>query len=146
MVVEVEVSEADELSTAIAGLDIEYVRTDRGVGPNRMTFAQSNDMLLSVGRMGFSATASTEIPDGSVVFGLITRAVPGGSWCGVELEAGQLFVYTPGTTFVGAEPAGLAACGCPKLRRTWSGRVSVVVGEPVAAGGSDDSRRCGSWL
>ena len=108
MLSEYAISEVDELSTSIAGLDIEYVRTDEGTGPNRVTCAETSDFVLSLGRMGFSATANTEIPDGLVVIGLITRAASGGSWCGTDLEAGQLFVFTPGTTFVAAEPAGLA--------------------------------------
>ena len=109
MVTRIEVTEAEELSTSIAGLDIEYVRTDRGVAPNRLTLAGTADVLLSVGRMGFSATANTEIADGLVVFGLITHASTGGVWCGTQLTAGQLFVFTPGTTFVANEPAGLSA-------------------------------------
>ena len=135
MVAEVEVLEVDELSTSIAGLDIEYVRTDRGFGPNSVTFAETDDFVLSLGRMGFSATANTEIPDGTVVFGLITRAVSGGSWCGVELEAGQLFVYTPGTTFVGFEPAGLAATLLivPADSLANAG-VQLGIGEPVLQG------------
>jgi hypothetical protein len=75
MLHDVEVLEVDELSTSIAGLDIEYVRTDRGVGPNRVTCVENNDLVLSVGRMGFSASANTEIPDGLVVLGLITQAL-----------------------------------------------------------------------
>lgn len=109
MVVKVEIVEVDQLSTAIAGLDIEYVRTNKGFGPNQLTFAQTDDMTLSVGEMGFSATANTEIPDGIVVFGVITKAVSGGVWCGTQLAEGQLFVFGPGTTFVAFEPAGLAA-------------------------------------
>ena len=108
MINEFEVLEVDELSTSIAGLDIEYVRTDKGVGPNRVTRVETADLVLNLGRMGFSAIANTEMPDGLVVLGLITQAQAGGSWCGIELEVGQLFVYTPGTTFVGSEPAGLA--------------------------------------
>ena len=109
MVTRTEVTEAEELSTSIAGLDIEYVRTDRGVGPNRLALAGTPDVLLGVGRMGFSATAQTEIADGLVVFGLITHASTGGVWCGTEVTAGQLFVFEPGTTFVAYEPAGLSA-------------------------------------
>lgn len=109
MVTKLEVVEVDELSTSIDGLDIEYVRTDRGIGPIQQTIAQTNDLLLNLGRMGFSATANTEIPKGIVVFGLMTQTPTGGSWCGTDLEAGQLFVLSPGTTFVGIEPAGLAA-------------------------------------
>ena len=108
MLSEHEISEVDGLSTAIAGLDIEYVRTDEGTGPNRVTIATTNVFVLSLGRMGFSATANTEIPEGVVVFGLIARAPSGGSWCGTDLEVGQLFVLTPGTTFAAYEPAGLA--------------------------------------
>ena len=108
MVQEIEVLEVDELSTSIAGLDIEYIRTDQGFGPNRLTVAHSKDIVLSLGQMGFSATANTEIPDGTVLFGLITEAVPGAIWCGTQLEAGHLFILTPGTTFVGMEPAGLS--------------------------------------
>jgi len=108
MLSEYEVSEVDELSTSIAGLEVDYVRTDEGTGPNRVTVAETDDFVLSLGRMGFSATANTEIPDGLVVFGLITRAASGGSWCGTELDAGQLFVLTPGTTFAAFEPTGLA--------------------------------------
>ncbi len=109
MVVEVEVSEVDELSTAIARTDVDYVRTDTGVGPIRLRLVETTDLVLSVGRMGFSATANMEISDQVVVFGLITKAPSGGIWCGTELAAGQLFAFAPGTTFVGWEPTGLAA-------------------------------------
>jgi methylphosphotriester-DNA--protein-cysteine methyltransferase len=124
MVTRIEVTEAEELSTAIAGLDIEYVRTDRGLGPSGLTLAGTADVLLGVGRMGFSATANTEIPDGLVVFGLITHASTGGVWCGTQLAAGQLFVFAPGTTFVAFEPAGL------------SGTLLIVPVESLAAVGA----------
>ncbi len=108
MVVEVEVSEVDELSTTIAGLDVDYVRTDQGVGPNRLTLAETTDLVLTVGKMGFSVTANMEIPDEVVVFGFVRKVPSGGVWCGTELAAGQLFAFGPGTTFVGWEPTGLA--------------------------------------
>jgi hypothetical protein len=68
MVVEVEVSEVDELSTAIARTDVDYVRTDTGVGPIRLRLVETTDLVLSVGRMGFSATANMEISDQVVVW------------------------------------------------------------------------------
>ena len=37
------------------------------------------------------------------------------------------------------------ACGCPKLCRGWSGRVSGFVDESVAAGRSDDSKLGWTW-
>ncbi len=132
MVEHVEVVEVDELSTSIAGLDIEYVRTDRGMGPNRVTFVETDDLVVSLGRMGFSATANAEIPDGLVVFGLITHGVKGAVWCGTELEAGQLFVLTPGTTFAANEPSGLAATlvSMPVDSLAAAG-VQLGIGEPV---------------
>jgi len=105
----VEADEVDNFVTAVAGLTIDYVRTDRGHGPSRTTCAGSRDAQLSVGSMGFSAIASTEVPGDLVVFALITSAPPGSVWCGQELHVGQLYVYGPGTVFHAIEPAGLAA-------------------------------------
>ncbi len=129
---QIEVMEVDELSTSITGLDIEYIRTDRGVDPCRLTFVETDDLVMSLGRMGFSATANTEIPDGLVVFGLITQAVSGGVWCGTELAAGQLFVFTPGTTFVANEPSGLAATlVCVPVDSLATAGLELGVGEPL---------------
>ena len=105
----VEADEVDDFVAAVAGLAIEYVRTDRGHGPSRTTCAGSSEGQLSIGSMGFSAIASTEVPSNLVVFALITSAPPGAVWCGRELDVGQLYVYGPGTVFHAIEPAGLSA-------------------------------------
>ena len=105
----VEAEEVDDFVTAVAGLTIEYVRTDRGHGPSRTSCAGSRDAQLSVGSMGFSAIASTEVPGDLVVFALITAAPPGSLWRGQEIDVGQLYVYGPGTVFHAVEPAGLSA-------------------------------------
>jgi AraC-like DNA-binding protein len=105
----VEADEVDNFTTAVAGLTIDYVRTDRGHGPSRSTCADSSEGQLSIGSMGFSAIASTEVPKNLVVFALITSAPPGAVWCGQALDVGQLYVYGPGTDFHAIEPAGLSA-------------------------------------
>lgn len=105
----VEADEVDNFITAVAGLTIDYVRTDQGHGPSRTTCAGSSEGQLSIGSMGFSAIASTEVPDDLVVFALITSAPPGSVWCRQELDVGQLYVYGPGTVFYAIEPAGLSA-------------------------------------
>jgi len=105
----VEADEVDNFVTAVAGLTIDYVRTDRGHGPSRTTCAGSSEGQLSVGSMGFSAIASTEVPRDLVVFALITSAPSGALWCGQQLDVGQLYAYCPGTVFYAAEPAGLSA-------------------------------------
>lgn len=107
--IEIEAYEAEEFATAIAGLDVEYVRTGGGDDPCRMTVAESDDAQLSVGSMGFSAASRSEIPSDVGVFALITAAPFGGRYCGVDLSVGQLFFYAPATSFVGVETIGLEA-------------------------------------
>ncbi len=109
MPIEIEAYEAEEFATAIAGLDIEYVRTGEGDNPCRMTVAESDDAQLSVGSMGFSAASRSEIPSHVGVFVLITAAPIGGRYCGVDLSVGQLFFYAPATSFIGVETVGLEA-------------------------------------
>lgn len=75
-----------------------------------MTVVDQPAAQLSIGSMGFPAISRSEIPSEVGVFALITAAPPGGRYCGVDLAAGQLFFYAPGTSFVGVESAGLEAC------------------------------------
>jgi AraC-like DNA-binding protein len=74
-----------------------------------MTNAGTTVAKLSTGSMGFSAISRTDVPDGLVVFSLITAAPPGAVWCGVDVTVGQLNAYGPGTSFVGVNPVGLGA-------------------------------------
>jgi AraC-like DNA-binding protein len=104
-----EAAEVDDFATALAGLEVEYVRTDVGDGPCRMTTAGSESVRFSTGTMGFSAISRTEVPDDVVVFSVITCTPPGALWCGVDATPGQLHVYGPGTSFVGINPGGLSA-------------------------------------
>jgi AraC-like DNA-binding protein len=105
----IEASEVDEFTTAVAGLETDYVRTGKGDGPCRMTNAGTDGARLSTGSMGFSAISQTDVPDDLVVFSLVTAAPPGSVWCGVEVTVGQVNVYAPGTSFVGVNPVGLGA-------------------------------------
>ncbi|HSF84677.1 MAG TPA: helix-turn-helix domain-containing protein [Acidimicrobiia bacterium] len=101
--------EVDTFESAVAGLHIEYVRTDGGERPCVATFAATGDAAVSVGSVGFSVIAQTEIPLDRNVFALIRAAPPGARWNEVELRPGDVFAYAPGTTFFGVEPARAAA-------------------------------------
>jgi len=107
VLVEIEADEVDEFTSAVAGLSVEYVRTDAGSGPCRMTAADAGDVWLSNGSMGFSAVAGTEVPADVGIFALIAGAPPGARWCGGELVEGQVYFFGPGTSFMGVEPEGL---------------------------------------
>ena len=109
MTIQIEAHEVDQFEMAIAGLQLDLVRTDKGIGPCRMTCAGSEDAMVSAGSMGFSAFTRTTIPDDCAVFLLVTAAPPGSAYCGVDLDLGQLHFYAPGTSFVGINPAGLGA-------------------------------------
>lgn len=105
----IEAIEVDDFTSAVAGLSIDYVRTDVGSGACRVTSVDRGAVRLSVGSMGFSAVAATEMPADVGVFALIVRAPAGATWCGTELAAGQVYYFAPGTTFQAVEPDGLAA-------------------------------------
>jgi AraC-like DNA-binding protein len=104
-----EATEVDEFATALAGLEVQYVRTDSGDPACRMIAAGSESVRFSTGTMGFSTISRTEVPDDVVVFSLITATPAGAVWCGVDAARDQLNVYAPGTSFVGINPGGLSA-------------------------------------
>jgi AraC-like DNA-binding protein len=109
MPVQIEALEVDQFTTAIAGLEVDYVRTGSEHDACRMTAGHDAEVRLSTGRMGFSTLSYVEVPHDITVISLITSAPPGGSWCGVSTEVGSLNVYGPGTPFVGVNPAGICA-------------------------------------
>ena len=109
MPIQIEALEVDEFTTAIAGLEVDYVRTKGEQDACRMTASDGDGVRLSTGRMGFSTISSVEIPRDTMAISLITSAPPGGSWCGVRAEVGSLNFYGPGTPFVGVNPAGFGA-------------------------------------
>jgi AraC-like DNA-binding protein len=109
----IEAMEVDELTGAIAGLEVDYVRTGAEHGACRASCSPVDDavedVMITTGRMGFSTISHLEIPEHLTVFSLVTSAPAGSSWCGIEPTAGTLTAYGPGTPFVGINPAGLGA-------------------------------------
>ena len=102
-------AETEDFVTAIAGLDVGYVRTSRFASPSTITSVTHDDVMVSAGGVGFSAVARTEIPDDRIVVAIVTHARPPSQWNGVELEAGQVFLFEPGTRFAGTQQAGISA-------------------------------------
>lgn len=105
----IEAREVGEMTDAVAGLHIAYVRTDAGSGPCRVSSIGLADIHVSSAAMGFSTLAHTYVPDDLCMFVFIDAAPSGSKFGGVALCAGQLHFYAPGTPFVGAQPAGLEA-------------------------------------
>ncbi len=105
----IEATEVDEFRTAIAGLEIDYIRTGAERKPCRVLCTTVGDIMITTGQMGFSTMNHVEIPDHLTAFSLVTSAPPGSSWCGIEPSTGMLTAYGPRTPFVGINPAGFGA-------------------------------------
>lgn len=105
----VEAYEVDGFTLGVAGVSVDYVRTDEGIGPATSAQVGSSDLLFSTGKLGFSAKAQSEVPSDRALFALMDVAPPGLRWNGVDVNSGDLIVLPPGTTFLGNEPAGVVA-------------------------------------
>lgn len=105
----IEAGEVDAFTFGVAGVSVDYVRTDEGTGPAISTQVGSPNLLFSTGSLGFSAKAQSEVPVDRVVFAYIRAAPPGLRWNGVDLADHDVVVLAPGTAFLGNEPAGLHA-------------------------------------
>lgn len=105
----IEANEVDGFRTAIAGLEVEYVRTGPEPDACWVLYNASGEIQLTTGKMGFSTISYVEIPRNTTVISLNTSAPPGASWCGIHPEPGTVNVYGPGTPFVGINPVGFGA-------------------------------------
>lgn len=109
MVVELAVDEVSEFTTAVAGLEIEWVRTDEGFGPAKMAASGDDRAAVSAGGLDFSTVLHTQIPHDRVSVQLVTHAPDGMRWCGSEAHDMDVRVYRPGTAVFGKVPAGSRA-------------------------------------
>lgn len=109
MVAELVVAEASEFNAAVAGLEIEWVRTDEGFGPARMVASGDDRASVSSGGMDFSAVLQTQVPDDRISIQLVTSAPAGMRWCGSEAGPMEMRVYRPGADVFGKVPAGSRA-------------------------------------
>jgi AraC-like DNA-binding protein len=101
--------EAHEFTHAVAGLAIDFVRTDRGFGPAVMTNAGARHVKVGVGGLDFSTVMDSETPEGSVAVQLLLTNPGGVTMCGVEVDQRRPSVFTPGVPVHGRLPAGVRA-------------------------------------
>ncbi len=109
MVTRVSVDEVTEFRTAVAGVEIDWVRIDRGWGPAFMVSSGKHDVAVSYGGLDFSTIMHTQVPDDSVAFQLVTRAPDGMRWCGSEADDMDLRSYRPSMSVMANVPAGSRA-------------------------------------
>ena len=108
MPITITTDEVHEFTHAVAGLEIDFVRTERGFGPAEMTSVDTPVAKISVGTMGFASIMQSEPPPGTVVVQLLPVA-GGVTMCGVEMHPDRPSLFVPGTTVFGRLAAGVHA-------------------------------------
>ena len=90
MTTTIEVTEVDGFSTSVAGPAIEYVRTDAGDVPNRVTSVKTSDLTVCIGQMGIFADRQYGCPGWNRGTRVAREGCGRRIRCGTRLAAGTL--------------------------------------------------------
>lgn len=101
------VEEVDDYERSVRGIQIEAVRTGRGLGPNIVRTTHGDDFVATSVQTQFPMVGRTTISDELVIPVAITSAPPGSNWCGIDLEPGNVLIYGPGAEHTAINPAGI---------------------------------------
>ena len=102
------VTESDDYSRSVAGINIEVVRTGDGAAPTTITSVDNGLWAGSALDIGFQVFARTELSADLVGVAVIERAPPGMRWCGIDLSPGDVLVYAPEALHIAVHPQGAA--------------------------------------
>ena len=105
----VRASEVVEFQTAVAGVEIDWVRTDEGFGEASMVSSGDQRICVSTGGLDFSTLMNSQIPADRLALQLVTSAPSGLSWCGSEADDMEVRAFGPTTSVFGNVPAGSRA-------------------------------------
>jgi AraC-like DNA-binding protein len=100
------VTESDDYSRSVAGVDIQVVRTGAGVAPTKIHSAATQDWAGSSLAIGFPVFSRTTLAADRIGVAVIDRAVPGMRWCGIDLNTGDVLVYAPEADHIAVHPEG----------------------------------------
>jgi AraC-like DNA-binding protein len=99
--------DADEHAAVFSGMDMDVVRTGRGVGPNTTRVFASDDVTFVSSHIRFPLLSKTTTEEDRVMIAAISSAPPGNRWCGMDLEPGTVLLYGPGTEHTATSQPGL---------------------------------------
>jgi len=105
----VEANEVEQFRDAIAGVEVDYVRTDAGFGAATMASSTTPSVSVGVGGLDFSTILTSEVPADSLVIQHISETPDGATMCGSAARPGDLRIWGPGQHVVGVAPAGIRA-------------------------------------
>jgi AraC family ethanolamine operon transcriptional activator len=100
-------ADAAAYSRALAGFDLDVIRTGVGFGPNIVRNTNLPGVGLSSGAIQFPILGRSTIPDDRIVAVLVSSAPRGSRWCEIDLAPGTVLMYGPGAEHTGVSPAGL---------------------------------------
>lgn len=100
------VTESDDYSRSVRGVDIEVIRTGEGVSPTEIRSAANLHWAGSALHIGFPVFSRTALSSDVVGVAVIEEAPPGMRWCGIDLASGDILVYGPAADHVAVHPEG----------------------------------------
>ena len=101
------VTESDDYSRTVRGIEIEVIRIRGEVSPTEIRSSAAADWVATSMRIGFSVFSRTALPSDQIGVGVIETAPRGARWCGIDLEQGDVVVYGPEAEHVAVNPAGM---------------------------------------
>ena len=101
------VTESDDYSKNVRGIDIKVVRVGDHASPTEIRAATTADWVATSMRIGFSVYSRTVLPANMIAVGAVECAPSGARWCGMDLECGDVVVYGPEAEHVAVNPAGM---------------------------------------
>jgi AraC-like DNA-binding protein len=99
--------DGDSYLFAIPGVSGTLVRCGEGTRPTVVTTARVGAVDTATLDVGFPIVGEALADDDSLVLAAVVHAPAGGTWDGVELLAGQTFIYPPGANQHARDPVGL---------------------------------------
>lgn len=101
------VTESDDYSKTVRGIDIKAVRVAGETMPTEIQSSVTPGWVATSMKIGFSVLSRTTLPDDQIGVGVIEYAPRGARWCGIDLEGGDVVVYGPEAAHTAVNPAGM---------------------------------------
>ncbi len=79
----------------MAGVRIEVVRTGRGTRATEVSSRADHGVIGTAVDVGFPMLSKTELGEKTLIAVAIRNAPPGMTWCGFELQSGDVVMYAP---------------------------------------------------
>lgn len=99
--------DGDDFMLSVPGASGGLVRTDHGSDVSRVAARAIGSAHVALLHLGFPMVGDAHSDGDHLIVCHILSTPSGGRWDGIDLRAGQLFVYPPGSSQVAADPDGL---------------------------------------